>query len=94
MGDSQNIVWCEEVGVLEIMYKICLGPQLATTDDYRRHEGISLNTYQHSQCRYQCDDLHDTPEREEESRDHRGGSDGLTAATALSVMTLPTARNE
>ena len=52
-----------------------------------------LNAYQHSQRRYQGEDLHASPEGEEESRNHRGDGDDLTAATALSLMDLPVQRN-
>lgn len=48
-----------------------------------------LNTDQHSQRRYQGDDFQDTPEREEESRDHLGNGNDFTAATALRLMNVP-----
>lgn len=71
------------------MYEIGLLPQSVSTHDCRGCEAIFLITYQHSQRRYQSDYLHNAPEREEESRDHLGDCDGLTAATALRLMNLP-----
>lgn len=93
-GDSQDGVWREKVGLLELMNKICLFPALAGTRDYRCSEGKSMNTYKHSQRRYQGDYLHDTPEGEEESCNHLGDCDGLTVATAARLTNLLIARSE
>ena len=78
----QDVAWGELIGFCELVDKVCLKAVSEIIEAARVMQYTGMCTYEHAQCRYECNDFQKAPEGEEEPGDHFVDEGGLCAAVA------------